>query len=329
MKLPLWARTASLGVALVALSSTSLVAQQTPAGGAAGSPTDITVGGITKPSVHAKLALPQFGQVLELPVKEGDVVKKDQVILRQDDRQEVAAREALRLEAESTVRVEAAEADLKIKQVQHKRLQDLATNGNANPTEVEEAWVKVVYADAQVKIAKLENQKNKYEFERQDVKVKLMSLRSPIDGIVETIDTSVGEVTDPQKPVMTVVQNNPLWVEFFLPTVQSSKLKVGQQLEVQYPGAGKWQPAKIIYKAPVADAASDTQKMRLELANASMTDTGLQVLVRLPANIGPAQQPSATSFNSGPGGSNPSPAAAALAGPGLPAPAGASAIDAR
>jgi RND family efflux transporter MFP subunit len=328
MKLPLWARTASLGVALFALSSTSLVAQQTPAG-AGGAPTDTTVGGITKPSVHAKLALPQFGQVLELPVKEGDVVKKDQVILRQDDRQEVAAREALRLEADSTVRVEAAEADLKIKQVQHKRLQDLAANGNANPTEVEEAWVKVVYADAQVKIAKLENQKNKYEFERQDVKVKLMSLRSPIDGIVETIDTSVGEVTDPQKPVMTVVKNDPLWVEFFLPTIQSSKLKVGQQLEVRHPYEDKWLPAKIIYKAPVADAASDTQKMRLEMPNASMTDTGLQVLVRLPANVGPAQQPTATSMNNltGPGGSSP---AAVLSGPGLAAsPAAASAINAR
>jgi RND family efflux transporter MFP subunit len=327
MKLALWARTASLAVAISALSSTSLPAQQTPAPAAA--PTDITVGGITKPSVHAKLALPQFGQVLELPVKEGDVVKKDSVLLRQDDRQEVAAREALRLEADSTVRVEAAEADLKIKQVQHKRLQDLATNGNANPTEVEEAWVKVVYADAQVKIAKLENQKNKYEFERQDVKVKLMSLRSPIDGIVETIDTSVGEVTDPQKPVMTVVRNDPLWVEFFLPTVQSSKLKVGQQLEVRHPYEDKWQPAKIIYKAPVADAASDTQKMRLEMPNASLTDTGLQVLVRLPANVGPAQQPTATSMNNltGPGGSSP---AAVLAGPGLAAsPAAASSINAR
>jgi RND family efflux transporter MFP subunit len=330
MKLPLWARNASLAVAfsaMSALSSTSLLAQQTPPP-AAGAPTDIEVGGITKPSVHSKLALPQFGQVLELPVKEGDVVKKDQVILRQDDRQEVAALEALRLEAESTVRVEAADADLKIKQVQHKRLQDLAVNGNANPTEVEEAWVKVVYADAQAKIARLENQKNKYEFQRQDVKVKLMSLRSPIDGVVETIDTSVGEVTDPQKPVMTVVRNDPLWVEFFLPTMQSSKLKVGQQLEVRYPAEEKWHPAKVIYKAPVADAASDTQKMRLEMPNASMTDTGLQVLVRLPANVGPAQQPTATSSLNGPGGSSP---AAVLAGPGLPASpaAAASAINAR
>jgi hypothetical protein len=122
---------------------------------------------------------------------------------------------------------------------------------------------------------------------------------------------------------MTVVKNDPLWVEFFLPTMQSSKLKVGQQLEVRYPDQQQWAAAKVIYKAPVADAASDTQKMRLELANPNMTDTGLQVLVRLPANVGPAQQPATSLNNAGPGGSNPPPA---LAGPGLPA---ASAINAR
>jgi RND family efflux transporter MFP subunit len=311
MKLPHWARTTSFAVALLALSSTLLVAQQTPAvGAAAGSPTDIMVGGITKPSVHAKLALPQFGQVLELPVKEGDVVKKGAVLLRQDDRQEVAALEALRLEAESRVRVEAAEEDLKLKKIQHKRLADMQAGGNSSPIEVEEAWVKVVYADAQSKIAKLENEINKQKFEGQKIKVALMSLTSPIDGIVETIETSVGEVTDPQKPVMTVVKNDPLWVELFLPTAQSSKLKVGQQLEVRYPSEDKWQPAKVIYKSPVADPSSDTQKMRLELPNPSMTDTGLQVVVRLPAGVGPAQQPTATSsLNSTPG----------LAGPGLPA----------
>jgi RND family efflux transporter MFP subunit len=259
------------------------VAQQTPAA------TDVTVGGITKPSIHSKLNFPQFGQVLEMPVKEGDTVKKGAVLLRQDDRQERALLEALRFEAESTVRIEAAEADLKIKQVQHKRLEELAKNNNANPTEVEEAWVKVVYADAQVKIARLENQKAKQEFERQKIKVEEMSLVSDIEGtaIVETIDVQVGEVTDPQKPVMTIVKNDPLWVEFFLPTMQSSKLKVGQQLEVRYFGDNQqWQPAKIIYKAPVADAASDTQKMRLEMPNAQGIDTGLQVTIRLPANIG-------------------------------------------
>jgi RND family efflux transporter MFP subunit len=289
MKLSAFARNASFVVALTGvLSSASLFAQQNP-----NPASEQTISGITKPSVHSKLALPQFGQILELPVKEGTAVKQGDVLLRQDDRQEAAALEALRLEAESTVRIEAAQADLAVKQVQHKRLADLAKTGNANPTEVEEAQVKVVYADAQHKIAKLENEKNKREFERQDIKVKQMTLRSPIDGIVEAIDVSVGEVTDPQKPVLTVVKNDPLWIEFFLPTPQSSKLKVGDMLQVRYPDAQQWGQAKVIYKAPVADAQSDTQKIRLEMPNAKMQDTGLQVIVRLPANLGPAVAPSA------------------------------------
>ena len=307
MKLPQWARYTSLAVALLAaLSSTSLLrAQQAPAAG----PTDITVGGKTVPSIHTKLALPQFGQVMERPVKEGDHVKKGQVLLRQDDRQERALLEALRLEAESTVRIEAAEADLKIKQVQHKRYEELARNGNASPTELEEYWVKVIYADAQVKIARLENDKHKQEFERQKFKVDQMTLKSEFDGIVETIDVQVGEVTDPQKPVMTVVKNDPLWVELFLPTSQAGKLKVGQQLEVSYVGANQFQPAKVIYRSPFADPSSDTQKIRLEMPNPQGVDSGLQVLVRLPANVGPA---------------SPAPTAAV---PGLDGPGGAAAAS--
>ena len=309
MRMPHLARATCVAVTLLALSATSVVAQQ-PA-----SPTNITVGGITKPSVHSKLALPQFGQVLELPVKEGTVVKQGDVLLRQDDRQEVAALEALRLEAESMVRVEAAEADLKIKQVQHKRYEELAKNGNASPTELEEYWVKVIYADAQVKIAKLEHEMNKRKFEGQDVKVKQMTLRSPIDGIVETIDVSVGEVTDPQKPVMTVVKNDPLWVELYLPTAQAGKLKVAQQLEVSYAGTNQWQPAKLIYRSPYADPSSDTQKIRLEMPNKQGMDSGLQVLVRLPADVGPATPAAAgaTPGLDGPGlGAAPAKTAAAV-----------------
>lgn len=287
------ARNASAAVALAALlSSSSLRAQSAPP--AAPATSEMMVGGITKPSVHSKMALPQFGQILELPVKEGQVVKQGDVLLKQDDRQEVAALEALRLEADSTVRIVAAEADLNIKQLNLKRVEDLARGGNATATELEKAQVEAIYADAQVKIARLENEKNKREFERQRIKVEQMTLRSPIDGIVEVIDVSVGEVTDPQKPVLTIVKNDPLWVEFFLPTPQSSRLKVGQELHIRYAGAQQqWQPAKVTYKAPVAEYQSDTQKIRLEMRNAQLNDTGLQVMVRLPADIGPAVVPSA------------------------------------
>ena len=53
-------------------------------------------------------------------------------------------------------------------------------------------------------------------------------------------------------------------------------------LDVRYPNDKQWTPAQVIYKAPVADAASDTQKIHLQLPNPQYVDSGLQVLVRLP-----------------------------------------------
>jgi len=279
------AKRTSVAVALIAAAlSCQAIAQQAPSEPASAS----LVTGVTAPSVHAKLGLNQLGIVKTLPVKEGQQIKKGDLILQQDDGQEQAALEALELEANSDVKIQASKADLKVKQLQFQRYKELQAKGSSNPSEVEEAEVKVVYADAQVKVAELEQQKAKLEAKRQRIKVEQMRILSPVDGFVETIDTSVGEITDPQKPVLSVVQNDPVWIEFYLPVGQAQKLKVGQTVEVKYIEDAQFQPAKMIYRAPVANAQADMQKIRLEMANTANKDTGLQVSVKLPAELGPA-----------------------------------------
>ena len=66
---------------------------------------------------------------------------------------------------------------------------------------------------------------------------------------------------------------------------QSQKLKVGQELQVRYPGETQWMSAKIAYKSPVAETASDTQKIGLVMENAQHRDAGLQVQVKLPDDV--------------------------------------------
>lgn len=287
------ARRTSLAIAFaLALETGSLAAaqalpapQERPAAQAPSSSSNIVNGFTSKPYVLAKPGVNQFGTVLERPVKVGQAVKKGDILLRQDDRQERALLQALELEANSSVRVEAAEADLKLKAAQYKREQDLLKTNSTNPVAVEEAQSKWIYADAQLKIARLEREKNKHEAERQRYKVEQMTVRSPVDGFVEQIDVEVGDVTDPQKPVMTIVQNDPLKVEFFIPSEQSQKLKVGQDLQVRYPGEEQWLTAKVAFKAPVVDTASDEQKIGLEMKNVGNRDAGLRVQVKLPDDV--------------------------------------------
>jgi len=270
-------RRASFAVAALALSlaPAAVMAQNAP---------DV-VPGVTKPYAHPRPGVNGMGTVLQLPVKEGQVVKKGDILLRQDDRAERVELERLQKEASSTVRVEANAADLKIKQVQLKRLEDLARSGNANPTEVEEAQSKVIYADAQTKVAELELEKAKLDAEKQRIKVDQMTIRSAYDGRVESIDVEVGDSTDPQKPLMSIAQNDPLKVEFYLPIAQAKRLKMGAQVQVRYTDEEQWIPAAVTYKAPIADAASDTQKIGLEMKNADGHDAGIQVLVKLPADV--------------------------------------------
>jgi hypothetical protein len=87
---------------------------------------------------------------------------------------------------------------------------------------------------------------------------------------------------------MTIVKLNPLWIEFYLPTSQSLKLKVGQTLEVKYEGEEKWMPAKLIYRAPVAESSANMQQLRLEMPNPNNGDAGLQMQVKLPPELAPA-----------------------------------------
>jgi RND family efflux transporter MFP subunit len=248
-------------------------------------PDNVVHGYTSKPYALARPWVNQFGTVLERPVKVGQAVKKGDILLRQDDRQERAQLEALELEANSNVRVEAAEADLKLKAAQYKREQDLLKTNSTNPVAVEEAQSKWIYADAQLKIAKLEREVNLRKAEQQRVKVEQMTVKSPVDGYVEQIELEVGDMTDPQKPCITVVQNDPLKVEFFIPVPQAQKLKVGQELQVRYPGEEQWTAAKVAFKAPVAETASDTQKVGLEMANSQNRDAGLQVQVKLPDDV--------------------------------------------
>jgi HlyD family secretion protein len=146
-----------------ASSSAGRSPQQQPAGA-------VIVQGVTKPYIPAKPWFQGAGTVLEVPVVKGQTVKKGDVLIRQDDRQEKAELAKLNAEASSNVRVEAADADLKIKQAQLDRLLVLQKSGGANPFEIEEARSKVIYGDAQAKIARLDLEKAKRDSEKQAVR---------------------------------------------------------------------------------------------------------------------------------------------------------------
>ena len=94
---------------------------------------------------------------------------------------------------------------------------------------------------------------------------------------------------DPNKPdgAITLVTNNPLWVEVKVSSVQAINLKLGDMAIVAYQNSpNDWVKAKVIYLDPEVDAASDKETVRLELTNTDGTRSGLWVNVKLPTDNG-------------------------------------------
>jgi RND family efflux transporter MFP subunit len=223
---------------------------------------------ISVPSKELKLSFGGPGLVKDVPVKEGDRVKAGQVLAVQDDRQDEAAYESAKKEAESTAKIDYSTADRDQKQVKYQRLA-------------------VTLAETQIDLAKLEHEQKILDARRLEVKVEQMKICAPVDGIVQKINLGEGEMADPQNRdgAVVVVTNDPLWVEMHIPTAQAQQLSLGDKMQVRTVGDKDWQDAKIIYFAPKADAASDTETVRLEVPNPNSQRSGLQMQVKLPDKL--------------------------------------------
>ena len=244
----------------------------------------------TKPSDQRDITFNGPGVVGNLAVKEGDAVQAGQTLIDQDDTVEVASLAVIEFQAVSKVQVEAAQAKLDYQKVELGRKQKMADQKVVGMSELEEAKVEVIMAEKQVELADQERHQKELEAVEQKKKIALKHLASPITGVVSKINTHVGEAPAGDKPAMTVVQNDPLWVDVDLPATQVKSLKIGHTLDVRYNDEDRWVSAKVIFIAPVADARAGTEKVRLEMLNPEHRNSGLQVQVKSPERGGGKRQ---------------------------------------
>ncbi|MFN4242855.1 MAG: efflux RND transporter periplasmic adaptor subunit [Tepidisphaerales bacterium] len=236
----------------------------------------------TEPSQRSRMNFAAGGVVAEVLVKEGDAVRRGQPLIRLDDRADRFVLEALELEGRSDLRIRAAQADLDQKRVELERKVVALPEGGASRLEVEEARVAVLIREIQVQVEELSRRQKELEAQRQAVKVEQMTLTAPFDGVVEKVDLKVGETPEAQRSAVVLVDNSKLWVNVFLPTSVTLGLRPGDALEVRYKDVDERATGKVMFLSPVADAASQTRLVRLELENTAGLPSGLGVLVMAP-----------------------------------------------
>ena len=232
----------------------------------------------TKPSADVLLSFVRSGNIAEVLVKEGDAVESGQVLARLDDEAERLQVEQLKADAENGTPVENAEAQLAQKEADLKKRQWALSHGASTVSEVEQARVEVQFHRLAVEVARFDQSQKCRQYEEAKVELDRMRIVSPAAGRVEEAAIEPGEAAEPLRPVLRVVRIDPLWVEASVPLEQVAAVRVGQAARVEFPAAHQ-ATGRTVWVAAVADAASRTLQVRVEVPNPAGRPAGQRVRV--------------------------------------------------
>jgi len=242
----------------------------------------------TLPNKEYKISFPTMGVIKEVKIKEGDVVKKGDVLMKQDDSEDRAELRVLDAAIkQSKGGIVVGEAKLRVAESEYKSKLALKKAGAFNDLEVERAQAERDVAAAQIEQAKDEVAQGEAKREKQSTHVENMTLKADMDGVVKDLINDVGSNVDPTRPVMTMVDNSTLLVEVQVPAIASLQLKKGDTMRVSY-DRKTWRDAKLSFMSPQADAQSGMRMIRLELPNPQGEPSGLQAFVELPEKLATA-----------------------------------------
>jgi HlyD family secretion protein len=238
----------------------------------------------TLPFKEYKISFPTIGVIKEVKVKEGDVVKKGDVLMKQDDREDLAELRMLQLDV-NDIPIKAAQAKLRAAEAEYKAKNNLnkATNGFSE-LEVERALAERDVAQAQLDQAKEELKQKEAKRDKQQLHVENMTLKADMSGVVKELINDLGSNVDPTKPVLSIVENATLDVEVQVPALASLQLKIGDKLRVSY-DKKNWRESSVSFLSPQADASSGMRMIHLEMPNPNGEPSGLQAFVELPDKL--------------------------------------------
>jgi RND family efflux transporter MFP subunit len=274
---------ATVAVALLALSAA-----------AAANPYECLI----EPNQMVELRSPVEGLIEKVLVQRGDRVRTGQVLVQLESSAEASAVELAKFRAQTGGRLATAQNRLDYASKKLERSGQLQSQNFLSAQAKDEAEAEKRITESEYREAKEAQQLAMYEHRHAADLLNRRMLRSPFNGIVMDRMLNPGDLAESgtgRKPILKLVQVEPLRVEAVLPLAAYGKLKAASTAEVQPEGLGGRYTATVKVIDSVFDSASGTFGVRLELPNADgKVPAGIRCQVDFPALRGLAVRPSPT-----------------------------------
>lgn len=229
------------------------------------------------PRSQVVLSSPVEGTIESIFVDRGDAVTKGQAVVQMESSVEQATVEVARARAENTDLIRESEVRVEYAARLLRRHTDLSQSEVISPQKLDEITSSHELALVGLEVAKQNHRLARLELRRAEAALALRTLRTPVDGVVIDRLLEPGEFAE-QQAILEVAELDPLHVEVFVPIGLYRRIVPGSRAAVspEEPIGGR-HDAIVRVVDPVADAASGTFRVRLELANPDL---------RIPAGVG-------------------------------------------
>lgn len=197
-------------------------------------PAEAVVEAVQQATVAAQVA----GRVVEVHVDAGQRVKKGELLMRIDAREE----------AENSA---SAQAQLVQAKLHYERTKELLAKKFVSQAALDKAQADYLAAKAAAGAS--------------GATLSHATVTAPISGIVAQRQTELGEMAAMGKPLVTIYDPKDLRVLASIPQYKLPEIKQGMKARLEFPESGQWIDAARVEVLPTADARSHTVTARLYL----------------------------------------------------------------
>jgi HlyD family secretion protein len=206
----------------------------------------VKASGEITPEKKVEISAKVTGEIVALPVKEGDTVREGQVLVRiEDDLYRAARDQAEAALRQAEVALERAHIQLQDAERTLKRTRHLFQQGLASQQQMDQA--EVAYQNARVDVEAQKHQVDQYRssLKRTEDDLARTVIRSPMDGMVIQLNAERGETVVPGTTnlpgsvIMTIADMSRLLAEVDVGEVDVVNVALGQPAEVRVDALGE------------------------------------------------------------------------------------------
>jgi RND family efflux transporter MFP subunit len=233
--------------------------------------------GTVQASRTAPLSAQMMGSITAVTVREGDAVRKGQILVTIDDAQPRAGFEQAQAAVSAAEHeLNAAESELALAQTTFNRLQTLYEKKSLSPQEYDEIRTRLQSATARRDTARAGRAQASAALEQARSHLDYARVRAPFDGAITERRVDPGALAAPGMPLLTIEAGGPYRLEASVGERDLKYVHLGESVPVSFDAVdGPPLSGKVAQMIPAADPASRSFTVKIDLPSNRSLRSGI------------------------------------------------------